>query len=133
MTNLVGAYQQNDIHQFEKILKSNRSTIMDDPFIRHYIEDLLKNIRTQVLLQLIKPYTRIRIPFISDELNVPSSEVESLLVSLILDEKITGHVDQVNQLLVLDAHSADSKGYVALDKWTTRLQSLHLAIANKSS
>lgn len=38
---------------------------MDDPFIRNYIEDLLKNISTQVLLKLIKPYTRIRIPFIS--------------------------------------------------------------------
>ena len=46
-------------------LQSNRRTIMDDPFIRNYIEDLLKNIRTQVLLKLIKPYTRIRIPFIS--------------------------------------------------------------------
>ncbi|KAL6577213.1 COP9/signalosome complex subunit Csn2 [Orobanche minor] len=48
-----------------KILKSNRRTIMDDPFFRNYIEDLLKNVRTQVLLKLIKPYTRIRIPFIS--------------------------------------------------------------------
>lgn len=47
------------------ILQSNRRTIMDDLFIRNYIEDLLKNIRTQVLLKLIKPYTRIRIPFIS--------------------------------------------------------------------
>lgn len=45
--------------------QSNRRTIMDDPFIRNYIEDLLKNVRTQVLLKLIKPYTRIRIPFIS--------------------------------------------------------------------
>lgn len=47
------------------VTQSNRRTIMDDPFIRNYIEDLLKNIRTQVLLKLIKPYTRIRIPFIS--------------------------------------------------------------------
>lgn len=46
-------------------LQNNRRTIMDDPFIRIYIEDLLKNIRTQVLLRLIKPYTRIRIPFVS--------------------------------------------------------------------
>lgn len=38
---------------------------MDDLFIRNYIEDLLKNVRTQVLLKLIKPYTRIRIPFIA--------------------------------------------------------------------
>ena len=45
--------------------QSNRKTIMDDTFIRNYIEDLLSKIRTQVLLKLIKPYTRIRIPFIS--------------------------------------------------------------------
>ncbi|KAG5517264.1 hypothetical protein RHGRI_037877 [Rhododendron griersonianum] len=72
---------------------------MDDPFIRNYIEDLLKNVRTQVLLKLIKPYTRIRIPFISKELNVPEKDVEELLVSLILDNRIHGHIDQVNRLL----------------------------------
>lgn len=46
---------------------------MDDPFIRNYIEDLLKNIRTQVLLKLIKPYTRIRLPFISEVSFIPFS------------------------------------------------------------
>ncbi|CAL9092849.1 unnamed protein product, partial [Musa acuminata var. zebrina] len=82
-----------------QLLESNRRTIMDDPFIRNYIEDLLKNIRTQVLLKLIKPYTRIRIPFISKELNVPEKDVEQLLVSLILDNHIQGHIDQVNRVL----------------------------------
>lgn len=38
MTNLVSAYQNNDINEFEKILKQNRSNIMDDPFIREHIE-----------------------------------------------------------------------------------------------
>ncbi len=63
MTNLIAAYQKNRIAEFEKVLRDNRTSIMDDPFIRDYIEDLLKNIRTQVLLKLIKPYTRIRLPF----------------------------------------------------------------------
>ena len=62
MTNLVTAYQvwcvffclfqfppqNNDINEFEKILKVNRETIMEDAFIREHIEDLLRNIRTQV-------------------------------------------------------------------------------------
>ena len=61
----VSAYQNNDITEFEKILKTNHSNIMDDPFIREHIEELLRNIRTQVLIKLIKPYTRIHIPFIS--------------------------------------------------------------------
>ncbi|XP_058198573.1 COP9 signalosome complex subunit 2-like, partial [Rhododendron vialii] len=52
MTNLIAAYQQNEALEFERILKTNRSTIMDDPFIRNYIEDLLKNVRSEVLLKL---------------------------------------------------------------------------------
>ena len=50
MTNLVTAYQNNDINEFELILKHNRQTIMEDLFIREHIEDLLRNIRTQVRL-----------------------------------------------------------------------------------
>lgn len=40
MTNLVNAYQNNDINEFEKILRENRRTIMDDPFIKEHIEGL---------------------------------------------------------------------------------------------
>ena len=46
MTNLVMAYQNNDINEFEKILKNNRKNIMDDLFIREHIEgELLLNRR----------------------------------------------------------------------------------------
>ena len=38
---------------------------MEDPFIREHIEELLRNIRTQVLIKLIRPYTRVRIIFIA--------------------------------------------------------------------
>lgn len=33
------------------------------------------------------------------ELNVPEADVEQLLVSLILDNRVQGHIDQVNRLL----------------------------------
>lgn len=131
MTNLIAAYQRNEILEFEKILKSNRRTIMDDPFIWNYIEDLLKNVRTQVLLKLIKPYTRIRIPFISKELNVPEKDVEELLVSLILDNQIHGHIDQVNRLLACGDRSKGTNKYTAIDKWNTQLKSLYQTISNR--
>lgn len=51
-----------------------------------FFSDLLRNIRTQVLNKLIRPYTRIAIPFISTELNIEPAEVEDLLVSCILDK-----------------------------------------------
>uniref|UniRef100_M1C2R1 COP9 signalosome complex subunit 2 n=1 Tax=Solanum tuberosum TaxID=4113 RepID=M1C2R1_SOLTU len=133
MTNLIAAYQRNEILEFEKIIKSNRRTIMDDPFIRNYIEDLLRKVRTQVLLKLIKPYTRIRIPFISKELNVPEKDVEDLLVSLILDNRIDGHIDQVNGLLECRDRSKGMKKYTAIDKWNTQLRSLYQTVGNKVS
>ena len=50
-----------------------------------HIEDLLRNIWTQVLIKLIKPYTRIQILLISGELNIETGDVESLLGSCILE------------------------------------------------
>uniref|UniRef100_A0A674NCI7 COP9 signalosome complex subunit 2 n=1 Tax=Takifugu rubripes TaxID=31033 RepID=A0A674NCI7_TAKRU len=123
--------ENNDITEFEKILKTNHSNIMDDPFIREHIEELLRNIRTQVLIKLIKPYTRIHIPFISKELNIDVCDVESLLVQCILDNTIHGRIDQVNQLLELDYQKRGGARYTALDKWTNQLNTLNQAIVSK--
>ncbi|XP_076354622.1 COP9 signalosome complex subunit 2-like isoform X7 [Tachypleus tridentatus] len=131
MTNLVSAYQNNDISEFEKILKINRKNIMDDPFIIEHIEDLLRNIRTQVLIKLIKPYTRIHVPFISKELNIDATDVENLLVSCILDNTIQGRIDQVNQVLELDKKPQGVARHNALDKWAVQLSTLHQTIINK--
>jgi len=122
MNALVSAYERNDIKSFEKILKENKKTILDDPFMRDYIDDLLRNIRTQVLLKILTPYTKIRVVFLAEELNVANKEVEDLMVSLILDNKIRGRIDQVNHILELDASKGSSFWkYRAVDKWAQQL------------
>lgn len=133
MTNLVSSYQNNDIAAFEVILREHRQNIMDDPFIREHIEDLLRNIRTQVLIKLIKPYTRIHIPFISRQLNIETSDVESLLVSLILDNTVRGRIDQVRGVLQVEREAEHGARYAALEKWTNQLSSLHNVITNRMS
>jgi COP9 signalosome complex subunit 2 len=131
MTSLVRAYQANDIRDFERILKTNRSNIMGDSFVSEYIQgllralltraglahplfppDLLKNIRTEVLVKLIRPYTRVRLDFVSAELNVPAAEVETLLVACILDGAVAGRIDQVAQCLILNPQASASAKYV---------------------
>ncbi|CAF1315411.1 unnamed protein product, partial [Didymodactylos carnosus] len=135
MTNLVNAYQNNDIKEFELILKQNRQTIMDDQFIREHIEILLRNIRTKVLIKLIKPYTKIRIDFIAKELNIDMQDVENLLITCILDQMITGKVDQVNHVLELNQQQ-NIQGiarYGAITKLTDQLQSVQHALVGKFS
>ena len=103
ITTLVTAYQRNSISDFEDILRAHQDKLVEDTFIREYIEDLLKNIRTQVLLNIIQPYTKIHIPFISGKLRIRESDVESLLVSLVLDSRIHAQIDQTSQLVELKA------------------------------
>lgn len=62
---------------------------------RHLELQAMPETLLQVVLKLIQPYTRIRIPFVSKQLNIPETEVEQLLVSLILDGRIRGYLDQV--------------------------------------
>ncbi|KAI9268392.1 PCI domain-containing protein [Helicostylum pulchrum] len=133
MTNLVSAYQKKEINEFEHILKVNQKSIMGDPFIRAYIDDVLKNIRTQVLIKLIKPYTSIEISFISKQLNIPTDDVEELLVGLILDERISGRIDQVNNRLVLERRSTDVYKYEALDAWSNNVSNLCKTVIGKAT
>ncbi|KAL2911996.1 COP9/signalosome complex subunit Csn2 [Polyrhizophydium stewartii] len=130
MTNLVNAFQRKEITEFERILKTNRATIMDDAFIRTYIDGVLKSIRMQVLVKLLKPYTRMELAFISKQLNVPTTEVEDLLVNLILDNRIAGKIDQINQRIELDQESSNNQ-YAAMQKWSTNAQSLYRSIVNR--
>lgn len=66
MTSLVAAYQARDVKQAEKILSANKATITSDPFIRFFIDDLLRSLRTQYIVDIIKPYTRLKLDFLAD-------------------------------------------------------------------
>ncbi|KAK1925355.1 endopeptidase [Papiliotrema laurentii] len=126
MTGLVSAYQARDVQAAEKILKANRDTITGDPFIQYFIDDLLRSLRTQYIIDIIKPYTRLELDYIGKTLNISTKEAESLVVSLILDKKIKGKIDQVNGLLVLDRFHAEArKQYQALDGLTSQLDLLN--------
>ncbi|KZT72930.1 PCI-domain-containing protein [Daedalea quercina L-15889] len=132
MTDLVDAYQRREVHTAEKILRDNK-TIMDDPFIQSYIGELLRSLRTQYLIDLIKPYTRLELSFLAKQLNVDKDEVEDLLIGLILEGKVEGKIDQVSMRLELSTkQSLEKKRYEALDKWTSALESVHNAIVGKA-
>lgn len=137
MTDLVGAYQRREVHEAERILAENQSTIMDDTFIRTYIDDVLKGLRTQYLIDLIQSYNRIQLSFLSQHLNISVAAVEELLMILILDDKIpNGRIDQVKQQLELDRGAKNGgtvadKRYAALEKWTREIGKLGGCVEDK--
>ena len=110
MTQLVSAFQNNEIKRFESILRSSQGrTIKNDEFIAEYLSDLLRTIRTQVLIKVIGPYERISLKAIARELNgIPTEDVESLLVALILDGRLKGRIDQVDGVLLKNPEAGSS-------------------------
>lgn len=131
MTNLITPYQNNNMKQFEKIFQENKNLLMSDPFIGEHISQLLKNVRIQVLLLLIKSYRKIRLTFISEELNITDEDSENLIVSCILDGLIQGRIDQINQLLVITPeHSFKEKQYEAIATLATQIDKISKIITD---
>jgi COP9 signalosome complex subunit 2 len=60
MTELVDAYQRDDVHGYEKVLQKNQD-ILADPFIAENIDEITRNMRTKGVVKLIAPYTRMKL------------------------------------------------------------------------
>jgi COP9 signalosome complex subunit 2 len=99
ITQLRSAFEQNNINQIQKILHSKDSHILDDPFINQYLDDLLRNIRLNVIVARVKPYKTVSLDFLCQELTLPREDICGLLSELILEEKIKGEIDQLNGFL----------------------------------
>ena len=59
------AFENNNIDEIQKILNKKDNHILDDPFIQQYLDDLLRNIRLNVLVARVKPYKTVSLDFLS--------------------------------------------------------------------
>lgn len=82
------AFENNDINLIQSILGDPKNQILDDPFISQYLDDLLRNIRLNVLVAKVKPYKSVSLDYMALQLNVSKDEIRSLLSELILEERI---------------------------------------------
>ncbi|KUJ13934.1 COP9 signalosome-like protein complex subunit 2 [Mollisia scopiformis] len=122
MTNLVDAYQRDDIHQYESVLNDNKD-LMSDPFIAENIDEVTRNMRTKAVLKLIAPYTRFNLAFIGKALKIPVSEVQDILGFLIVDKKVHGKINQRDGTVEIE-DSSDADRLRAMTEWTAALDSL---------
>jgi len=134
MTQLVTAYQRNDIEKFEQVVRSNQAVVMDDPFIKEHLDELLRNVRTEVLLRLLKPYVKINIGYLAEELKVSKEKVVQLLVEIIQDKRRDLRIDQINQVVIKvsdDHEQMDVARVQALNKVTNELQRIKNLLVEK--
>ena len=126
MTELVDAYQRDDMHQYVNVLQKNQD-ILADPFIAENIDEVTRNMRTKAVVKLIAPYTRMNVAWIAQELKISEGEVQDILGYLIIDGKIRGKVDQQSGILEIES-GTDNERANAIDAWSESIKGLSSAI-----
>ena len=122
MTDLVDAYQRDDIHRYETILKENPD-VLEDPFIAENIDEVSRNMRTKAVLKLIAPYTRFTLAFIAKHIKISVSEVQDILGILIIDKKLDAKIDQERGTVMVN-NKTSSEHVQQLHEWSTAMSSL---------
>ncbi|KAJ5623117.1 PCI-domain-containing protein [Penicillium lividum] len=122
MTDLVDAYQRDDIHVYEAVLSKNPD-VLADPFIAENIDEVSRNMRTKAVLKLIAPYTRFSLQFISKHVRIAVPEVLDILGFLILNKQLDASIDQSSGIVVVSTPN-DEERTRAMRQWSSSLYSL---------
>ncbi|KAF1811058.1 COP9 signalosome complex subunit 2 [Eremomyces bilateralis CBS 781.70] len=131
MTDLVDAYQRDDMHGYEKILQTNKDDLLGDPFIAENIDSVTRDMRTKAVSKLVAPYTRFTLSFISKTLNISLSEVQDIVAVLIVENKLRGKINQPEGTVEIQS-TADADRVQAMQNWTSAVEGLWNTVLNES-
>jgi len=133
MVRLRQAFERDDMATFHEVMQDEESHVLDDEFMRGYIDPLFRNVRARVVLRRVRPYRTVRLAFLAEELKDSEESVEELLASLILDGRLQGTLDQVSGVLTLTAPSAavQAKTFQALGDALSALGRFHGSVCNR--
>ena len=89
--------------------------------------DLMRGINLNVLQKKLKPYKKVSLDFLAQDLQVTKTEMINLLAELILEEKIQGQIDQTTGFLELETASSEStfEKYKGLQQWSRAVLDIH--------
>ena len=128
MTELVDAYQGDDVLRYENILKDNPD-LLQDKFIAENIDEVSRTMRTKAVLKLVAPYSRFTLAFIAKRLKISVGEVQDILGVLIIDKKLQAKIDQENGTVIVEkAENIDAAK--RLHDWTLAISELCSTVLN---
>ena len=93
MTNLKIGIEKNEIQAIMEVLSNREVNLLGDPFFVLYKDAMLRNVYLKALEALCRPYKKVKLVYLQQELGVSEVEIRELLSELILEERIVGQID----------------------------------------
>lgn len=128
MTDLVDAYQRDDMQKYESILANNQDVVAD-PFIAENIDEVTRNMRTKGVQKLVAPYTRFTLQFVAKQLRISVPEVQDIVGFLILDKKLKAKINQAKGIVEVD-QGTDVERVEAVSQWSAAIETLWTTFMN---
>jgi len=111
MRAVTDAYKQRNIQRFDAIFEHYRKQLLEDPIISAHLTELKDSLLEANLLRVLEPFSRIEVSHIAKLIDLPLSQVEEKLSSMILDKKLRGILDQGAGNLILFKENVQDKKY----------------------
>ncbi|KAF2861537.1 CSN2 COP9 signalosome complex [Piedraia hortae CBS 480.64] len=130
MTELVEAYQQEDVRRYEAVLASNPD-LLADPFIAENIDEVTRNMRTKAVARLVAPYSRFRLDVIAQRLHISEAEVQDIVAFLIMDGRLRGLIQQGDGRVEIEERDGEER-LAAVSQWTESVRGLARAVLDSN-
>lgn len=120
MTELVDAYQREDVAAYERVLARNKE-ILEDRFIAENIDEVTRGMRTKAVLKVISPYSRFKLSTIADRLSLTEEEIMDILSFLIISGSVKGRINERDGVVEIE-DSSNSERERAMENWAGGVQ-----------
>ena len=134
MTQLRMHLSSFDLKSFESVLKDKKNGINDDAFLMQYIQPLRQRMREQVLVNITRPYHKVKISFLAEELRMGVNELETMLHDVIVNGELKAEIEQRGGYLLLSKgaqDSAEDRKVKALVAWAEALEPVNVGLPYK--
>lgn len=102
------ASADRSLHHLDLALTNFNAELQQDPVVHSNLHQLYENLLQKNLLKLVEPYSHVQLSFLSDQLKLPTSIIQTKLSLMILNKDLSGMIDQGSgSLIVLDEFSRD--------------------------
>jgi len=125
--NLRKAFEDNQTIQLKHIMRANATKISNDKDMKEFVGEFFKAIKQKIVIARITSYSVVSIQFLGRDLGVSDAEMKSLLVELILDERVNGKIDESKGLLEVSSSEREvqeNRKYAALERMTSTMTTM---------
>lgn len=116
MKAVADAHKARSIHMYRAAYEEFKDQLVDDPVVYAHLSKLYENLLEQNLLKIVEPFSRVQIAHVAKLIDLPLGLVEGKLSQMILDEALSGILDQGSgDLIVFEDAPQDETFDAALE------------------